>query len=248
MKFSSHTHTLTVLVLASAVIPLAATADILEIGTTVDDYIRSGSNADNAQNSTNLILVGDTATAGDELRGMLTFDLSSYTELVGATINSATLTFTINDSDETGAGKSANETITLNLFQTNTSFTESATWNSPWTTAGGDLDNLIASTTGNPGSDAQGTNLDFSGSNLDTAIANTIGGSISFILAIDPSEVDGTRSIFRLTSNEPVIGGGVTADFSPVLSIDYTAVPEPSIFALLTGLAGLSLAVVRRRK
>ena len=240
MKFSNPTHTLTALVFASAALPLAASADTLDLVASADGFIRDGFTVDNVQDAqeANLFLVGNT-DGTDELRAFLQFDLLNPL-LTGATINSVTLTFTVDGGDT----NSVEEIDTLQLYQTNTAFTEGgAQWDTPWTTPGGDLDSLLATADANAGTVAASDTVGFTSETMDTAIANTIGGSIGLILKVD--SIDAARTIFRFTSRTPIES---PSTYVPTLSIDYTAVPEPSAFALLAGFAGLSLAVVRRRK
>ncbi|MDQ8193641.1 DNRLRE domain-containing protein [Coraliomargarita sp. SDUM461004] len=241
MKLSHSAYSLAALLAALASLPMVVSAETLDLVASADGFIRTGQIVDNVQDTTeaNLLLVGN-VSASDELRGFLQFDLSDPL-LTGATINSVTLTLTIGGGDSS----SVDGVDTLNLYQTNTAFTEGgAQWDTPWTTDGGDLDALVASATADAGTVITGDTVSFSGGTLDTAVFNTIGGSIGLILSVD--SIDAARSIFRFTSRTPV---GNPASYVPVLSIDYTAtVPEPSTYALLAGLSVIGLAVMRRRK
>ena len=173
----------------------------------------------------------------------MAFDLSDPL-LTGATINSATVTFTIREND----GASQNTTITLNLHQLTSSFTnDGVTWTSRngtnnWTNPGGDFGGVLSSASGNPSTIGAGNTMAFSSASLATAVDGAVGGTLNLLLK---SDVENTtaRNLFRFASSRNTEGD---PDYSgPVLTIDYTPIPEPSA-ALLGGL-GL-LALLRRRR
>ena len=82
----------------------------------------------------------------------------------------------------------------------------------------------------------------FSSASLATAVDGAVGGTLNLLLK---SNVENTtaRNLFRFASTGNTIGSPVFS--GPVLTIDYTAIPEPST-ALLGGL-GL-LVLLRRRR
>lgn len=233
------------LTLFASAIFSSAMADTLTINPTADAFIRASQNASQTLNTTNVIfLVGDTTTANDYLRGLLSFDLSS-SALVGATINSVTLTLKINSADASSAGQD----VILNLYSLTNTFSEgTVTWtqrngSSTWTTPGGDYGDLLAGTTANAGTATAGQSVTFSGSDLTDYAISSVGGSLYLLIKL-ADEDTAQRNVFRFGT----VNG--TSAYYPVLTIDYTAavIPEPSTAALLGGLAVLGLACRRPRR
>src|SRR5690606_33175568 len=100
--------------------PLSAA--VLTLTPNADNFIRSDNTG--STTDTNVLLVGELASGAGNLRSLLSFDLSSP-ELVGATINSVTLTLRANDIDAISTGG----TMQVNLNLLDSSFTETgATW------------------------------------------------------------------------------------------------------------------------
>tara|TARA_R100000027_G_scaffold67677_1_gene67657 strand:- start:2451 stop:3158 length:708 start_codon:yes stop_codon:yes gene_type:complete len=228
-----------VLLLATALTSSAATIEIFNTGSSdlQSVGIRDGfSNQGAAEYS----IVGQTTTSGDLLRGLLTFDLSDPL-LAGATINSVTLTLTVGKDDPT----STNGDVTLNLFELTTPYVyDEATWvkatdTTDWTTEGGDYSTLLASEDANPGTAPGGTEIDFTGSALDSYVQSSIGETIYLLTKLDV-ENNATRDIFFFVRE------GNSA--RPTLAIDYTPVPEPSSFALIAGFACLGGLALRRSR
>ncbi|MFH1499800.1 MAG: DNRLRE domain-containing protein [Verrucomicrobiota bacterium] len=230
---------------ALSVGPLSAAT--LLLNPTSDNFIRSDNTGSNS--NSNVLLVGGLVSAGGDLRSLLSFDLSSP-DLVGATINSVTLTLRTNDIDTNSAGGVLQ--VNLNLLDSN--FTETgATWANSGTgawTAGGPFSTLLSTTSGEVKSEV-GTSFSFASSaNFTSTVTSTVSGTgiLNLLLKLD-TEGGSDRNIFRFTSSEPNLSGGVTADFAPLLTIDYTApIPEPAGFALLGGLAALTAVGCRRRR
>ncbi len=227
-------------------------AATLTLGPTHDATIRSDQTGVNT--NTNLLLVGDAGTAN--LRSLLSFDLSNP-DLVGATINSVTLTLTLNDGSENdGAGnESAGGLLTINLNLLDSAFTESGvTWNTTngstaWTTAGGAFSTLLSSASGDLDVATTGSTFNFASSgDFVSAVTTSVGGTGILNLMVKLNDETATnRNVFRFTSSEP---NAVPAGYAPVLTIDYTAavIPEPSAFAALGGLAAIGFAGGRRRR
>lgn len=217
----------------------SATAATLVINSSGDRTIRSTGTTPSATDP--VILIGDTITAGDYLRGAFAFNLADPL-LVGATINSITLTLTIDSAD----GTSQNTNVTVNLHQLSSSFTESGvTWTSrdgtnSWATVGGDYGSLLDSEVKNPRT-VTGTStfiFDIAPASIATGVTNESG--VLYLLAKLDVESNTNRNLFRIRSEENL-------GAKPALTIDYTAaVPEPNVAALLGGL-GL-LALLRRRR
>lgn len=224
-------------------------AATLTLNPTADSGIRSDQPT-NTGNS-NIFIVGDTSN-GARLRSLLSFDLNTP-ELIGATINSVTLTLTINDGSEGDGGTdSAVGTVTLDLHQLDSAFSETTTnWNTSdgstaWT-AGGAYSTLLSSTTGDANAARAGDTYVFANSSALLNAATSVSGTSTLDLLLKLSTENSTRNIFRFTSRNP---NSVPSSYMPVLTIDYTAaaIPEPSAFALLGGLAALGLVATRRRR
>lgn len=197
------------------------------------------------QGNSPILFVGDTVenlTLNNEfLRSALAFNLNDPL-LVGATINSVTLSLFVRTVDI----NSADEAITINLHELSSTFTTlGATYTSRngtdnWTTAGGDFGGVLANISGNPKTAAVGTRFDFTGTSFTSAAQASIGNSFD-LLVKSATEDTAFRNIFQLRSTRDA-----TTAQHPVLTIDYTAaIPEPST-ALLGGLGVLCL--LRRRR
>lgn len=204
----------------------------LDLTATDDAYIREsqGNQGDNDR-----VLIGDTTTADDFLRVALAFDLTNPL-LTGATINSATLTMTYAEDDSS----SANELVTIDLHQLSSSFTnDGVTWTSrngtdDWTTAGGDFGGILASASTNPFTASTNDTVTFSSGALATQAQGTIGGSLFLLLKLN-NEDTAARNIVRFYGEAGVDTEGPVAS----LNLNYTAVPEPSAFALVMGVFGV---------
>lgn len=176
--------------------------------------------------------VGYTAGAV-KLSDLFSFNLSTLP--TGATINSISLTLTTASADA-----STDNNVTLGLYATTKTFVISqATWNlastgNSWTTPGGDYSSstLLSSLTTDPTTALAGTALSFSSSSafVSTAQAALDGGTaLQFLLTVDPSTLTpGARAIFQLATDNYT----GTATYLPTLTIDYTAVPEPTSLTL----------------
>lgn len=217
---------------------LPASATVLDLDMSQGVYIRE---SQSNQGTNGNILIGTTSTADDFIRGLFSFDLTDP-DLVGATINSVSLTFTFTRDDPT----SENATETIELFNLTSAYTETAaTWTQRtsvdnWTTPGGDFSGLVTSADANPTTVSDGSTLVFGGSGLQSIVESSIGGSVNFLGKL--ANEDNTRSIFFIDAGR---NGNVSP---PVLSIDYTAIPEPGTYASFAGLLGVALVALRRRK
>lgn len=213
-----------------------AQADTATFIASADSYIRASQTAQGANAN---ILFGDTASANDYLRGVLAFDLTNPL-LTGATINSVTLSLTVNIVD-TGGSQPGLQTIELRAL-TSSFANNTVTWTSRngtdnWVNPGGDFGGVLATTTADATTVVPGSNLVFSGAGLTSSASSAIGGSYYLLLKLQTE--DATRSIFRVVADN-----GGTTGFS-TLTIDYTPVPEPSAAVLAVG--GIVLSFTRRR-
>lgn len=226
--------------IAAGIIMAGSTAQaaVLVVGVGANSTIRASATN---QGISQLLFAGDTTNADDFLRSAVAFDLSNPL-LTGATINSATVTFFSRESD----GTSQSTTITLNLHQLTSSFTNGGvTWTSRngtdnWTNAGGDFGGVLASASGNPRTIGVNTSMAFSSASLATAVDGAVGGTLNLLLKSNTEDTT-TRNIFQFASTRNVLNAAT----GPTLTIDYTPIPEPS--AALLGSLGL-LALLRRRR
>jgi len=192
-------------------------ADTLELAPTNDSYIRA---SQSNQGGHRLAIVGDTATANDFLRSVFAFDLSAP-ELSGATINSVTLTLTI-DSRDSSSGGSADASSTIDLHELAASFTNSGvTWTSrdgsnDWTTPGGDFGDALVSLSANAGTVNAGAELDFSSADLRSAVEGAVAGPGAIYLITKLQTEDAERSVFRFASQD-----NPSNSRRPVLTIDF---------------------------
>ena len=239
----------------------SANAVTLAVNSSADTYLRGGA-ADQAYGATSSLLVGNHSSVGP-FTGLFRFDLSTL-PTSGITIDSVSLTLT---STSSGAGA----TVTLTVFQLslanadwvegiqdNSNADGSSAWNkkvrdivgavptqADWAgtvgarTAGTDYVNTsLASFTGNAGTIGTGT-LGFTSTGaFSSTVAGAAGGNLN--LWVGNPTVTAVSDFFRIASRETP---GTSSD--PLLTVNYTVVPEPSA-ALLGGLG--MLALLRRRR
>lgn len=195
-----------------------------------DAYIRSTSPTSNT-GSVDTMKVGRTITAGDYLRSVLAFDLSSLP--TQATITSVTLTLA--QYTDSGSPTTAYD-VQIRLLDKG--FTESGvTWNKAdastnWTTAGGDYGSSVLSSLSLPANlGTSGTiTRTFASSSLFVAAAQSVLASSSHLLNMElltDGESQSNRLIYNFWSNNKAGG------FAPVLTVNYE-VPEPASVGLLT--------------
>ncbi len=249
-------------VLMVASLSTSAHAVTLSLNPTADTYLRGGS-ADQAFGATQSILAGNHGTVGP-FAILFRFDLSTL-PTSGITIDSVALTLT---STASGAGT----LVTLMAFQlsaANADWIEgsqagtngingSATHNfkaryegngtnQNWAgtagarTAGTDYVNTsLASFTGDAATIGTGT-LGFTSTGaFQTTVGGAAGGDLN--LWVGTPTVVAVNDFFRIASRETA---GTASD--PLLTINYTVIPEPSIHAL-AGAAVLALLSFRRSR
>ncbi len=195
---------------------------------------------------------------GDTLRGLVAFDLAAIP--VGATVDSASLTITINTPN-------ASHTNTVDLHRLLADWgqglssagrgqgggalatTGDATWNfrflntpdSAWATSGGDFAGAVSAFDFITGS--SGTAV-FSSAGLAADVqawVNGTAGNFGWILVAEDEVTTGAA--IRFSTREATTG-------KPALTISYSvaAIPEPSTTALMAGACALALAIWRQRK
>jgi len=244
-------------ILAIASFATSANAVTLIVNPTADTYLRSSENQ--AYGGAAQILAGSHSTLNG-LTNLFRFDLSAL-PTSGITIDSVTLTLTSNAS---GSGTA----VTLHVFElaaANASWVEgtangavvagdasalyrvnqTTAWAGGATsyarTAGTDYVNTsLASFTGNASTIGTGT-LGFTSTGaFSTTVATFAGANLN--LWVGTPTLTGANDFFRISSKE----ASATATS---LVINYTAIPEPSTYALLgMGLIGVVLATRHRRR
>jgi hypothetical protein len=237
-----------------ATVPGVALADTTNILTpNADTFVKFGSQQNLNFGTANCLDLYANGTGRDYF-GYVRFDLSSIP--AGATITSATLTFTKID----GLGSTRNDTMNTGRFRvlglnnvvgnTPQDWSETGltfdTRGAEWTAANTfdparitDLDGTL----GNEvilGGGGTGSTASVSGANLVNFVSGLLGsGAVTFIA--DQAGTDAGRG-YGLASREY---GATLPSVVPALTLAYTVAPEPSTFALVgLGVAGL---LARRR-
>ncbi|AHF94494.1 hypothetical protein OPIT5_17785 [Opitutaceae bacterium TAV5] len=237
-------------------------ADSVDVTVAADTDIRR--NKDGASSATSAtattLRVGSQRTANNYTNGraLLSFDLNSFVP-ANATINSVTLNIYYNGDTVAGEVLQYAGPITLGLYVLPDAFTAGqATWDNsstgtPWTAgAGGLADTASALATATGYATVTGPNnlLSWSGTELLGYVSTQYasGSLVSFAIKsdIENSEYGAPtyRGLLNLFSSETG-----TANRFPRLTIDYTVnpVPEPSTWAVVSGVFALIAAVLWRR-
>jgi len=221
---------------------LAATSlSAQSIVTTGDVFIRAD-NPDTNTSGSEMIIGSNNA---DPFHGLMTFDLSS----LSGSFSDASLSLTVSRPDSSGSADTT--AFDLDLRELLVSYTSTeVTWNdrssgTPWATPGGAIGTEAGSTVLDSQSissgDAGGTEVLFDSTDLLTLINNNVGGSIAFM--ITPSSTTGTTR--QLAFFDTTLSGAGSQG-APTLNL--TAIPEPSAFALIGGTLALALVFPRRRR
>lgn len=243
--------------LTFASIAASANAASLAVFSTADTYLRnSGATAENQSYGAATSILAGSHSSLNGLTNLFRFDLSAL-PTSGIAIDSVILTLT-----STGNGSGA--TVTLTVFQlslANEDWVEgtqngtvgsgeasakfltnqTANWagSAGARTAGTDYVNTsLASFTDNAGTIGTGTLGFTSTAAFATTVATAAGGNLN--LWVGTPTLTGANDFFRIASRETA---GTTSD--PLLTVNYTLVPEPSA-AVLGGLG--IIALLRRRR
>lgn len=210
-----------------------------------DTYIRSDTPTATNGASPGLNVGTLAGTGANDMRSLLSFDLSLLP--VNAVINSITLTLVARTPD----ASSTNTTLALQLNAVTQSFVGSqASWQNAstgttWTSAGGTMGSTL-STSNISTQAASGTTLVFDTSTNFVSMAQSAydnAQSLGLLIWAPTQESNTDRAFVAFNSNETT-----TLSLRPLLTIDYTVVPEPgSIRLALMGGFALSCLVWRRR-
>lgn len=243
---------------ALVIAPFLANANTVSLNPNADTFVRFGTGQTSNFGALNYLDIFANALVRDYF-GYVRFDLSSIP--VSATITSATLTFTKVD----GLGSSRNDGITtarfgvfgLNEVEGNTaqdwsetSLTFDSGRGAEWVSANVFDSARVTNLDGVNGNEtisgtASGSTASVSGTELVSFLQNRLASSfVSATFIVDQTGTDAGRG-YGIATREYAT---VNAAQIPVLSITYTAIPEPSSFAALAGLVGLGLAASRRRR
>lgn len=219
------------------------------------DFREGGGTNNGAQ-----LLVGNQPPgAGDNrnIRGVLAFDLGEIP--AGATINNVSLRL-VSDGSPAGtlggfATMNAHQ-VTPNGNPANAMAEGQISWTNwktgtPWTAPGGDYQSTILSSgtvtdadSDNAADAGEAATLASTAAFVSAAQASLDGGfPLQLILIAPTPEANDTNTFVRFRSDNHA-----TAADRPLLTVDYTPVPEPGSAALLATSAGLLLARRRRRR
>ncbi|MDR1281036.1 MAG: DNRLRE domain-containing protein [Opitutaceae bacterium] len=233
--------------LASLIIAASSTTASAASATatlSADTYVRHNQPA-YAFGNTDLLWIGH-LNANSPFRTLLTFDLPVLPE--NAVITSVSLTlYQVKEDTSSSPGSS----MTVDLYRTNTPFTEATTADggATWTNTGngGSLDSAVLSSATARVREASGTltglprTITWESSDLFVSVVRSAwsagDSSISFLLK-ETDESAASRLFLQFASKEYATQTGL----APALLVGYTVVPEPSTTAILLGLGALSAA------
>ena len=190
-------------------------------------------------NGNTQVIVGNVNTI--VLRGLFEFELSAIETAAAGnpyTIDSVTLTVTTSSA---GGSGTATSQFNLSLLGSNSDFDEAmVTWNNAPSVVGGTVGTFLVSTAFDPSTVSTPRVFD-SSSAFTMATADALAGSDNTIRLIMTADVENGGYLTRLNTNEHN-----TESLRPVLTVNYTVVPEPAAGALLV--AGMAFLCVKRRR
>jgi hypothetical protein len=237
-------------------------------------YIRSTTADPGANTEGAALQVGRTVTANDFMRSILGFNISAIP--AGSTINSVTLTVSPRHNDANSLDQSF--AVNLHRLIGDNFAENTVTWyrrniadaGTAWATPGGDFDSAVLSSIsanpkhwadGAPAAPASASSITYvfnSTSELVATAQSALDGNNGMLnLLLRSADIEalatGNRAIFQMASDDPVSGAGspnrnTIQSQAPLLTIDFTPVPEPSSWILYSFAAmGLLGYAVRRR-
>ncbi len=236
-------------------------------------YIRSNSAYPGDNKEGGALQIGRTATANDFIRSIVGFNLSAIP--AGSTINSVTLTVSPRHNDANSLDQSF--AINLQRLGNDNFAENTVSWYrrdladglTDWATPGGDFDSMVLSSiTVNPkhwadahaAAPAPASSVTYvfnSTSDLVAAAQNALDGNGVLNLLMHSPDAEalatGNRVIFQMAGDDPVINAispnrNTIQSQAPLLTIDFTPVPEPSSWILASFAAmGLIGYAVRGR-
>lgn len=242
------------IVMIALLVPSLATADVATFNPSKDNTLYETTDGSLSNGKGDVLVVGKTFRGFGVRRALLQFDLSSIP--AGSTVNSASLTMNLSRSAGPGGGISVGAYHVMASWGEGTSVANSSAGGAGTASTAGDATWMHRSY---PGTEWNSPGGDFSGSAFTSTAIGTPEGlktfpSTSAFVAEVQAWVNNPAGNFGLMmiGDEAVEGGAQRFDSRenaipsarPLLSVDYTPVPEPATLSL----AALGAALLRRRR